>query len=66
MATASLAPRPPATGPRLAAFDVPYAEDDVAIARRLWRGATLDPDAEGRIDARARDLIGAIRARAGG
>jgi RHH-type proline utilization regulon transcriptional repressor/proline dehydrogenase/delta 1-pyrroline-5-carboxylate dehydrogenase len=66
MATASLAPRPPATGPRLPAFDVPYAEDDVAIARRLWRGATLDPDAEGRIDARARDLIGAIRARAGG
>jgi RHH-type proline utilization regulon transcriptional repressor/proline dehydrogenase/delta 1-pyrroline-5-carboxylate dehydrogenase len=66
MAAVTLAPRPPAAKPPLPVFDAPYAEDDVAIARRLWRTTALPPDAEARIDARARDLIGAIRARSGG
>jgi RHH-type proline utilization regulon transcriptional repressor/proline dehydrogenase/delta 1-pyrroline-5-carboxylate dehydrogenase len=47
------------------AFDAPYAEDDVAIARRLFAQGALAPDAKARIEARARDLIGAIRARSG-
>jgi RHH-type proline utilization regulon transcriptional repressor/proline dehydrogenase/delta 1-pyrroline-5-carboxylate dehydrogenase len=50
----------------MAGFDAPYAEDDGALAARLLAGARLGPDAELRIDATARDLIGAIRARAGG
>ena len=48
------------------AFDAPYAEDDARIAARLLAGASLAPEREARIDERARDLIGAIRARAGG
>ena len=48
------------------AFDAPYAEDDARIAARLLAGAGLAPEREARIDERARDLIGAIRARAGG
>jgi len=43
-------------------FDAPYAEEDEVLAARLLAGARLGPDAERRIDATARDLIGAIRA----
>jgi RHH-type proline utilization regulon transcriptional repressor/proline dehydrogenase/delta 1-pyrroline-5-carboxylate dehydrogenase len=49
-----------------APFDAPYAEDDAAIAGRLLAGARLAPEREGRIDALARDLVGAIRAHRGG
>src|SRR5918911_1111083 len=49
-----------------APFDVPYAEDDAAIAARLLAGARLAPEREGRVDAIARDLVGAIRAHHGG
>ena len=47
-------------------FAAPYAEDDVAIARRLLARSSLPPDAERRVDARARALIAAIRAQAPG
>ena len=50
----------------LPVFDAPYAEDDVALARRLMAGAALSPERERRIDAVASDLIGAVRARASG
>ncbi len=43
-------------------LDAPYAEDDVAVARRLLSAVWLAPEREQRIDARARDLIAAIRA----
>ncbi len=49
----------------LPTFNVPYAEDDVAIARRIFSQAQPDREAAGRIEARARDLITAIRARTG-
>src|SRR5918911_3705462 len=49
-----------------APFDVPYAEDDAAIASRLLAGARLAPGREARIDALARDLVGAIRAHRAG
>jgi RHH-type proline utilization regulon transcriptional repressor/proline dehydrogenase/delta 1-pyrroline-5-carboxylate dehydrogenase len=47
-------------------FQAPYAEADEIIARRLLATAALPATAEARIDARARELIGAIRAKAGG
>ena len=49
----------------LAAFDAPYAEDDALIARRLFAQGALAPGANARIEARAVDLIDAIRARSG-
>ena len=48
------------------AFDAPYAENDAVLARRLLDEATLAPEAERRIDARATRLIEAIRASSGG
>ncbi len=48
------------------AFDAPFAEDDTTLARKLLHEATLAPDAENRIDARATRLIEAIRAPSGG
>ena len=47
-------------------FDAPYAEADEAVARRLLAAAGLPAEAEARIDARARELIAAIRAKSGG
>lgn len=47
-------------------FAAPYAEDDVAVARRLLGDAALAPEREARIDKTARDLVGAIRAAGGG
>src|SRR5215217_7200791 len=47
-------------------FTAPYAEDDRHLAERLLAGARLGPERERRIDAEARDLIGAIRAHQGG
>lgn len=41
----------------------PYAEDDDTIAQRLLAGTSLAPEREERIDAVARELIGAVRAR---
>jgi RHH-type proline utilization regulon transcriptional repressor/proline dehydrogenase/delta 1-pyrroline-5-carboxylate dehydrogenase len=49
-----------------ASFDAPYADDDAAIAARLLAGARLPSERERRIDALARDLVGAIRAHRGG
>ncbi|ACA16663.1 delta-1-pyrroline-5-carboxylate dehydrogenase [Methylobacterium sp. 4-46] len=46
-------------------FQAPYASDDVALARALFAGAALPPSREARVDALARDLVGAIRAEAG-
>jgi RHH-type proline utilization regulon transcriptional repressor/proline dehydrogenase/delta 1-pyrroline-5-carboxylate dehydrogenase len=43
-------------------FSAPYAEDDATIAARLLPDIRRDPQGEARIDAHARDLIGAIRA----
>jgi RHH-type proline utilization regulon transcriptional repressor/proline dehydrogenase/delta 1-pyrroline-5-carboxylate dehydrogenase len=47
-------------------FEAPYAEDDGLIAERLLADARLAPEAEARVDARARTLIEAIRADRGG
>ncbi|MCA0317947.1 MAG: bifunctional proline dehydrogenase/L-glutamate gamma-semialdehyde dehydrogenase PutA [Proteobacteria bacterium] len=52
--------------PSTPSFDAPYAEADEAIAGRLLAEAGLPAAAEARIDARARQLIDAIRARSGG
>ncbi|WP_439572317.1 bifunctional proline dehydrogenase/L-glutamate gamma-semialdehyde dehydrogenase PutA [Phreatobacter sp.] len=52
--------------PELSPFHAPYAEADEAIAARLLAHARPAPEAEARIDARARQLIGAIRAATGG
>ncbi len=49
--------------PALSAFRVPYAEDDGAIAATLLAGARREPAAKARIDARATELIEAIRTR---
>jgi RHH-type transcriptional regulator, proline utilization regulon repressor / proline dehydrogenase / delta 1-pyrroline-5-carboxylate dehydrogenase len=49
-----------------AGFAAPYAQDDGLVAERLLAGARLAPEREARIDAEARDLIGAIRAHRGG
>jgi RHH-type proline utilization regulon transcriptional repressor/proline dehydrogenase/delta 1-pyrroline-5-carboxylate dehydrogenase len=54
------------TGPLpLPKFDAPYAGDDTRIARRLLAGVPVTFEHEAAIEARARDLIEAIR-RAGG
>ena len=45
-------------------FAAPWAEEDVAMARRLLPGADLEPDSEARVDALARRMIGAIRGQA--
>ncbi|HUN51878.1 MAG TPA: bifunctional proline dehydrogenase/L-glutamate gamma-semialdehyde dehydrogenase PutA [Candidatus Sulfotelmatobacter sp.] len=47
-------------------FDAPYAEDDARLATQFLAQARLAPEREARIDATARDLISAIRARGGG
>jgi RHH-type proline utilization regulon transcriptional repressor/proline dehydrogenase/delta 1-pyrroline-5-carboxylate dehydrogenase len=52
------------TGP-IPNFDAPYAADDTRIARRLLAGVPVTFEHEAAIEARARDLIEAIR-RAGG
>ncbi len=61
---------PPATANRLARdippLRAPYAPPDEGIARDLLADAERSSDAEARIDARARRLVAAIRARAGG
>jgi len=49
-----------------APFRAVYAPDDTSMARSLLAGATLSPDREARIDARATRLVEAIRSRAGG
>ena len=60
----------PATAKRLARdippLRAPYAPPDEAIAAELLVSATRPADAEARIDARARRLVEAIRARTGG
>jgi RHH-type proline utilization regulon transcriptional repressor/proline dehydrogenase/delta 1-pyrroline-5-carboxylate dehydrogenase len=50
----------------LPAFSAPFAEDDAAIAGRLLADAALQAEREARIDATARALIEAIRAKGGG
>src|SRR5437763_9316145 len=52
--------------PPIPPFDEPYAEDDAELARDLLGRARLAPERERRVDARARDLIGAIRTHRGG
>lgn len=47
----------------LAPFRVPFAEDDGEIAARLLAGARREPASKARIDARATELIDAIRSR---
>jgi len=51
---------------RLLPFHAPFAPPDEDLAAGLLIGAGLDAAAERRIDARARGLVEAIRARAGG
>jgi len=48
------------------AFRAPYAPPDEDLAAELLAGAARDSGAERRIDARARALVAAIRARTGG
>lgn len=45
----------------IAAFEAPYAEDDIVIARRLFARDPLGSNAKARIDALGRDMIAAIR-----
>jgi RHH-type transcriptional regulator, proline utilization regulon repressor / proline dehydrogenase / delta 1-pyrroline-5-carboxylate dehydrogenase len=47
-------------------FRAPYAPPDEELAAKFLSEAARDPDAERRVDARARRLIGAIRGRIGG
>ena len=47
-------------------FGAPYAPDDVAAARVLLDGTPIPPERIAAIEARARDLIEAIRAHGGG
>jgi RHH-type proline utilization regulon transcriptional repressor/proline dehydrogenase/delta 1-pyrroline-5-carboxylate dehydrogenase len=54
------------TSQPLQRFSAPYAEDDAALARRLMAGLPQDQAGQGRVAARARDLIGAIRGQGGG
>lgn len=54
------------TPDRPTVFDAPFTADDRAIAAALLENATLSPERERAIDARARDLIEAIRAASGG
>ncbi|MHB2168488.1 bifunctional proline dehydrogenase/L-glutamate gamma-semialdehyde dehydrogenase PutA [Alsobacter sp. R-9] len=49
-----------------APFRAPYSPPDVEIARVLLASATLPPEREARIDARAGSLVEAIRSRSGG
>ncbi len=55
-----------APGVRLAAFQAPYAPPDEEPAAHFLAQAGRDSAAEGRIDARARKLVEAIRAKARG
>src|SRR4029078_12827692 len=61
---------PPATASRLARdippLRAPYAPPDEGVARVFRAMANRSPEAEARIDARARRLVAAIRARSGG
>ena len=50
----------------LPAFQASYAPPDEELAAGLLAGAARDRAAEGRIDARARRLVEAIRRKAGG
>jgi RHH-type proline utilization regulon transcriptional repressor/proline dehydrogenase/delta 1-pyrroline-5-carboxylate dehydrogenase len=52
--------------PELSPFRAPFAPPDETLAAELLAGAARDAAAEARIDARARRLIEAIRARTGG
>jgi RHH-type transcriptional regulator, proline utilization regulon repressor / proline dehydrogenase / delta 1-pyrroline-5-carboxylate dehydrogenase len=54
----------PAASPPL--FDAPYAPPDGTLAAEFLAGASRDRAADQRIDTRARALVEAIRARAGG
>jgi RHH-type proline utilization regulon transcriptional repressor/proline dehydrogenase/delta 1-pyrroline-5-carboxylate dehydrogenase len=47
-------------------FNAPFAEDDAAIAQRLFPRSRLSPERERRVDATAAGLIQAIRAKGGG
>jgi RHH-type transcriptional regulator, proline utilization regulon repressor / proline dehydrogenase / delta 1-pyrroline-5-carboxylate dehydrogenase len=55
----------PMTQAPIPSFIAPYAEDDVAIARRLFDQARPGPHAQTRIRARGQDFIAAIRAETG-
>src|SRR5437868_826623 len=53
-------------GPEIAAFQAPFAPPDEPIAASFLAAASGDAAAERRIDAQARRLVEAIRARVGG
>ena len=57
---------PSTGGPALLPFAAPYAPPDRELAPALLAANDRGPDAEARIDARARRLVEAIRARSGG
>ncbi|HML12750.1 MAG TPA: bifunctional proline dehydrogenase/L-glutamate gamma-semialdehyde dehydrogenase PutA [Xanthobacteraceae bacterium] len=58
--------RSPQESSAVPAFAAPYAPADEDIAAELLPQASLGPDVEARIDARAARLVKAVRARAGG
>src|SRR4029079_1960623 len=60
--SASLTP----AGTKVQSFAAPYAAPDETLAEGLLAETGRTPDAEARIDARARRLVEAIRARSGG
>src|SRR5258708_31672842 len=55
-----------AADPRLPTFRAPFAPPDDELAANLLANAARDRAAESRIDARAKRLVEAIRAKAGG
>jgi len=55
-----------APSPSVAPFSSPFAPPDADLAAQFLADVTRDRAAEGRIDARARRLVEAIRAKAGG
>src|SRR5437879_4247782 len=60
------ATRPMAETRDILSFRAPYAPPDEGIAAALMKDAGRPPEAEARIDARARRLIDAIRDKVGG
>ncbi len=54
-----------ASGPADGLLEASYAPDERAVLRPLLAGASLSPEREGRVDAQASRLIGAIRTRGG-
>jgi RHH-type proline utilization regulon transcriptional repressor/proline dehydrogenase/delta 1-pyrroline-5-carboxylate dehydrogenase len=61
MRTRPVTAKPQIPGSERPLFAAPYAEDDIAIARRIWQPGSLDATGEARAKERAADFVGAMR-----